>query len=138
MTFDASNRKAIRLAEKALVERERAKIDYLCAAMSTPQGRLWFHDLLADCGIGNETPIFEPIKDYYTSGRRSVGLQIRALLETHCPDQYIQMMKDEHVRLAAAAERSRRAGAGWNDFGSELDPTSDNPAADELWNGPET
>ncbi len=51
MTYDASNRKDIRRAEKEARAQEVERINYLCAAMTTRQGRHWFHDLLWFCGF---------------------------------------------------------------------------------------
>lgn len=127
MPFDATNRKDIRAREKEVNERHLTHIKFLGASMDTPEGRLYFHDLLVNCAVGVDIPSFEPNRDYFTSGRRSIGLQIKALLETHCPDQYLQMMREEHARIAAATERSRFTDARRNasEPGSVREPGPD-------------
>ena len=117
MTYDASNRKSIRAAEKQARIDERTALEFLAHAMSTVPGRLWLHDLLASCQIFAVAPAFESARDYFALGQRNVGSRIFADILTHCPDQYILMMKEANVRLATATERTRLANDGRDAFG---------------------
>lgn len=108
MTYDASNRKDIREAEKASELLETQLREFITVSMSTALGRRWFYHHLARCQCFVDVPTFEPNRDYFASGRRSIGLQDMAQIMTHCPDQYNLMLSEENVRLAAATERSRQ------------------------------
>jgi hypothetical protein len=108
VTYDASNRKDIRAAEKASAELDRSHLEVMTLLMSHAAGRSWFYHRLASCQCFVDVPTFEPYHDYFSAGRRSVGLQDMAALQTHCPDQYILMIREENVRLAALAQRLSR------------------------------
>jgi hypothetical protein len=92
--YDASNRKDIRRAEKAAQQIERARIDFLHASLGTPQGRVWFHDLLSRCHLFSDPFSGESLMEAYLKGERNVGLRIFAEILENCPDQYILMMKE--------------------------------------------
>jgi hypothetical protein len=131
--YDASNRKDIRRAEKEARQDEIRALDYLIGAMSIPQGRAWFYDLLEACHCFNEVPNWEPYQEMYYKGMRNVGLRVFAQITAHCPDDYILMMKeanaraierdiranrDHDARSAASAEYSGSSDAGWDSEGS--------------------
>lgn len=111
--YDATNRKEIRRLEKLNAIAESNRVNFLCAAMSQPQGREWMHYLLEKCHLTRGERTFEPFKDYFMDGERNVGLQLFADIQTHCPDAYIKMMQEAHDRSierelldrAAAAEQ---------------------------------
>lgn len=130
MTYDASNRKDIRAAEKAADLLSAQLREFLTITMSTPLGRRWFYHFLSACQCFVDTPTFEPNRDYFSSGRRSIGLHYMAEILTHCPDQYNLMLSEEHARLAAATERSRRQDARRDDYRPELDPADGDPDPD--------
>lgn len=135
--YNASNRKDIRAAEKEAHDREVAKLDYLKAAMSVPQGRQWFHDFLEACHIFSDPFTGDPLREAYSKGERNVGLLIYSEIVTHCPDDFILMMKEAHGRrLAADTLRNRTARerpdsevAGWDDSG-QLGDSADSDTAD--------
>lgn len=115
MTYDASNRKQIRAAEKAAERLEQDRIEFIRAALATTQGRTWFYHFLADCGVFQIDPTFEPNRDYFALGMRNVGLKVFADIKSNCPDLYILMEQQEHARilsLTAATERSSSPNPG--------------------------
>jgi len=129
MPYDASNRKDIRRAEKDAKADEVARIDFLRAAMSTIQGRAWFYNLLEFCHLFSDPFSGQALLEAYSKGERNVGLRIFADLLAHCPDYYIQMVKDANDRRtlrdsrrpdpdpdddSAPAERSSSADSGWD------------------------
>lgn len=129
MTYDASNRKDIRRAEKEAHAQEVARIDYLKAAMSVAQGRHWFHDLLEFCGCFRGECAFETNRDYFAAGMRNVGLRMFADITTHCPDDYVTMMKEANGRRTSldtahnrstAAEQPGSTDAGWDAEGPDF------------------
>jgi hypothetical protein len=130
MTYDASNRKDIRRAEKEARANELARVDYLKAAMSVPQGRHWFYDLLEACHLFADPFTGVALTEAYLKGERNVGLRIFADIITHCPDDYISMMKEAnarritaYVRDSSAAEQSGSSNLGRDAEGSDLDDT---------------
>jgi hypothetical protein len=141
MTYDASNRKDIRKAEKRAAEVDRARAEFLRHAMSTTAGRLWFHDLLTECGVFRVDPTFDPHRDYFLLGIRNIGLRIFAEIQATTPDLYILMEQEAYARSIADTVRDgtdRSAGpgrgeypgspnGGWNDPGPDADISTPDP-----------
>jgi hypothetical protein len=98
MTYDASNRKDIRRAEKDAKAAEIQRLDYLKAAMSMPQGRAWFYTLLESCHLFADPFTGDPLREAYLKGERNVGLALFADIIAHCPDDYIKMVKEANGR----------------------------------------
>jgi hypothetical protein len=123
----ATSTKSIREMEKAAVEFERNRINFLVSAMGLSQGRAYFFDLLEFCQSFVITPSFETNRDYTALGQRNVGMRIFAEIMLHCPATYTTMMEEANARdlVAAARQRSVQQSPGWNDPGSELDPVDD-------------
>jgi hypothetical protein len=120
--YDASNRKQIREAEKAARRADKDRVEFLRATLNHVQGRTWFYTLLADCHCFNQPPTFDPHKDYFALGERNVGLRIFAEIIAHCPDQYLQMMKEADARDLLTDTRTEHAGSpepGWDVEGRE-------------------
>ena len=127
MPYDASNRKDIRRAEKDAKLDETMRIDFLRAAMSTIQGRAFFHDFLEFCHLFADPFTGDALIEAYRKGERNVGLRTFADLLAHCPDYYIQMVKEANDRRtvrdtrrsapaddATASERSGLEDSGWD------------------------
>jgi hypothetical protein len=95
---NASERKDIRRAEKLAAETERSRIEFIFAAMGTPQGRTYFHNLLSLCSIfdGSFTP--DALVEAFTKGQRNIGLMIYSDIVTHCPDYFVLMMKEASIQ----------------------------------------
>lgn len=135
MTYDASNRKDIRRAEKAARIAEAERINYLKAAMSTAAGRNWFCDLLEACHLFSDPFTADPLREAYSKGERNVGLRLFSDIIAHCPDYYILMMREANARRIESAildardaspELSGGTDAGWDTEGSDADSTGDN------------
>ena len=112
MNYDASNLKDIRRAERASRQAELARIEYLQAAMSMPQGRAWFHDLLLFTHVFDDPFTGNALAEAYRKGERNVGLRLFADIIAHCPDDYIRMVKEANGRAIEqriADERARSA-----------------------------
>lgn len=92
--YNASERKEIRRAEKAAKQRETDRIDFVVGAMSTRQGRLWFHDMLAACHIFSDPFTGDALMEAYSKGERNMGLGIYRDLVSHCPDLFVRMMQE--------------------------------------------
>ena len=136
MPYDASNRKDIRRAEKDAKIDETVRIDFLRAAMSTLQGRAYFYDFLEFCHLFADPFTGDALIEAYRKGERNIGLRTFADLLAHCPDYYIQMIKEANDRRIArdtrrsdfdsdpSSERSSLSDSGW-DVEGRLDSDSD-------------
>ncbi len=107
---NASERKDIRRYEKAAKLRETNRINFIVAAMSTPAGRVWFHDFLSACHIFADPFTGDALVEAYSKGERNVGLKVYNDIVTHCPNYFIDMMKEANIaeqvndRLDSAGE----------------------------------
>ena len=98
MTYDASDRKSIRKAEKASRLADRARQEVIVNLMSTTFGRAWLWDLLSSCHVFGQTFSPDPLMTAFSEGRRSVGLALLADVMLACPDQYITAAREANVR----------------------------------------
>ena len=96
--MNASERKAIRRAEKLAVVAERSRIEFVQAAMSTKQGRAWFHELLVRCAIFDGSFSGDALLEAFAKGQRNVGLMIYNDIVTNCPDAFVVMMKEANIQ----------------------------------------
>jgi len=122
MTYNAASRKDIRRAEKDARIDETMRIDFLRAAMSTTQGRAYFYEFLEFCHLFADPFSGDALVEAYRKGERNVGLRTFADLLAHCPDYYIQMVKEANDRRTARDARRPSA---------DPDDTADDPSADE-------
>ena len=98
MTYDASDRKSIRRAEKSARQSDRTRQEVITNLMSTTQGREWLWSLLESCHIFAQTFTAEPLATAFAEGRRAVGLAILGDIMFACPDQYITAAREANVR----------------------------------------
>lgn len=144
MAANSSDRKSIRALEKAALVEATIRADVIRATMSTPTGRYWMWQLLAQCHIFSQTFTADPLTTAFNEGQRSIGLSLMADILTTCPDQYITAQRESHERDTLTQQRSSPVRDGGNPGpiddsgpGSPPDgtgePESDRP---EVW-GPE-
>jgi hypothetical protein len=117
MSYDASNRKSIRRAEKAADIAAANRIAYVKHIMSEPFGRAWMHDLLAEAGMFQEQ--FVPNNQYITAfnlGKSAIIKPVWALVFNYCPNEYILMMQEQATKELVNGRRDN------DDAGS--DPTT--------------
>jgi len=95
---NAAEREDIRRAEKAAAEAERSRLEFVFAAMSTKQGRVYFHSLLASCSIFDGSFSGDALLEAFTKGQRNIGLMIYNDIVTHCPDYFVLMMKEANIQ----------------------------------------
>lgn len=96
--MNAAERKSIRRAEKLAAETARARIEFVVAAMSTKQGRVYFHTLLSACSIFDGSFSGDALVEAFTKGQRNIGLMIYNDIVTHCPDEFVMMMKEATIQ----------------------------------------
>lgn len=116
---NASERKDIRKAEKIAKEIDRKRVDFIVAAMSTTQGRAWFHDLLVRCAIFDGTYTGDSHLEAFTKGQRNIGLMIYNDIVANCPDYFVSMMKEANIQEIVYARRDANTSV------NDLDGTAD-------------
>ena len=95
MTYDGSNRKHIRQAEKSAIVADNERKLFVAHIMSTLPGRAWMHQLLSQCHIFH-TPFVAGAPDFtaYNCGQQNLGLQIFADVHAAAPREYVLMMQE--------------------------------------------
>lgn len=106
MTYDGSNRKHIRQAEKAALVAENERKLFVAHIMSTLPGRAWMHDLLLKCSIFS-TPFVAGAYDItaFKCGGQNIGLQIFADVHASAPREYVLMMQEASQKESANDRR---------------------------------
>ena len=66
----------------------------IIALMLERQGRRIMFDLLSRCGVYTGSFAADPQLTAYNEGKRSVGLTYLDVLNTHCADQFVLMLKE--------------------------------------------
>lgn len=140
---NAADRKSIRAQEKSAAIADRSRREVIGQIMSTAPGRAWLWDTLSTCSIFVTTHNPDPYIASFNEGRRSVGLALLADIMVHCPDLYIEAMREANVRHIsndASANNSgsasadplaeRRSGevADGGDSGAEPDTSDEAPS----------
>lgn len=135
---NASDRKEIRRLEKAAKLAELQRREVITQVMVSLPGRAWMWDVLSACSIFSTTHVpADALASSFQEGRRSVGLSLLADIMAHCPDQFIQAMREQNERRilddnatarsddaldsTALAERSGSAQPDRGDSGTESD-----------------
>jgi hypothetical protein len=98
MTYNANNRKDIRRAEKAAALEQEKRVNFIVAAMSTEQGRAWFHRLLSDCRIFSDPFTGDALLEAHNKGERNIGLRVFADIMANCPSYYVTMMTEANIK----------------------------------------
>jgi len=92
--YDSGDQKAVEAAAKAAKQAEKDRVAFLEGAMSIPNGRKWFYDLLARTGVGRNPYSASDRGTAFSCGELNIGLPIMADLLNHCPKMYQLMMEE--------------------------------------------
>lgn len=124
MSYDASDRKDVRRAEKASRSAESARIAYVRHIMSDSAGREWMHGLLETCNIFH-TPFVAGHLDVtaHNCGAQNVGLVTFKDIVLHCPDQYVLMMKEQATKENTNGRRTESTDTSGDNSGDSPDLT---------------
>ena len=98
MADNAADRKDIRRKEKEARIADRQRREVIGQIMSTAPGRAWLWDRLSSCHVFHTTFNGDALASAFQEGQRSVGLALLADILAHCPDQYIQAMREANER----------------------------------------
>jgi len=106
MTYDGSNRKHIRQAEKSAAIADNERKLFVVHIMSTLPGRAWMHQLLASCNIFH-TPFVAGAYDItaFKCGSQNIGLQLFADVHASSPREYVLMMQEAQSKEVANDRR---------------------------------
>ena len=128
MSDNAADRKDVRRREKAARQAEVARREVIAQLMSTTPGRQWLWDKLSECQCFHTTFVTgDALASAFQEGRRSMGLSLLADIMAHCPDQYIQAMRESNERSTLDERRSSPQSDG-GDSGSVTDPDTGDEA----------
>ena len=98
MNYNASDRRAIKRAQKTSAANAQERIDFIVAAMGTKQGRAWFFDLIASCHVFADPFSGDALLEAYSKGERNVGLKVYVDIVSNCPDHFITMMGESKIK----------------------------------------
>lgn len=95
---NAANRASVRAAEKDAQQAESVRRQVIVSMMSHPDGRRWVHDRLEEAHIFSTSFHENTHVMAFLEGQRNSGLQLFNDLMLHCPEQFIQMMREKNAR----------------------------------------
>lgn len=108
---NASVRASVRAQEKAAERSAAVRAEVITSLMSHPSGREYVHDILSQAHVFHTSFTTDVSQMCFAEGERSFGLRFLADVMDHCPEQFIQMMRETNAR-------------------SDLDRTEPQPVAD--------
>lgn len=93
-SYDTSEPQEVNKAKKKAGRTRADRLKFIEAAMSMPQGRAWFYDLLVRCKVFN-TPFQEdPYRTAFNCGMSNVGLMCLSDIQDAAPQHYIVMVNE--------------------------------------------
>lgn len=126
MSYDASDRKQVRAAEKLARNAERDRQLVVAQLCSTTSGREWIWNKLEAAHIFHTSYNENPIAMAFAEGERNQGLQLLGDVMAACPEQFLEMMREANVRRTLADTRANTAAAdgteGRSDASTEPEP----------------
>ena len=126
MTYNAGERRDVKLAEKASRRAERDRLEVITNLMSTPPGRAYTLDFLERTHVFASSFTPNALTMAFSEGERNVGLQLLNDIMRACPSEYIEMMEERNARDITADTTRRRNGSDDADriiaTGDDADP----------------
>jgi hypothetical protein len=93
--FDnASDPRTVDQKEKLQRERSRAKEDFIRASLGTREGRIWFWDLLDECGVFRNPWAANALVTAHACGEMNVGQKVLSEVVRIVPDYFSTMLKE--------------------------------------------
>jgi hypothetical protein len=94
--YDTSEPTEVNKAKKRASRTRADRLQFVGAAMTTPQGRAWYYDMLVRCKVIN-TPFSEdPYRTAFNCGQQNIGLQILSDIQDSAPNEYVKMITENH------------------------------------------
>jgi hypothetical protein len=88
--------RAVEKNEKLRRERDRAKEDFVRAALSSREGRIWFWDLLARCGVFRNPWTANALVTAHACGEMNIGQELLGEVTRLVPDYFATMLKENN------------------------------------------
>lgn len=92
--YDTSEPLQVNKAKKKAARTRADRLEFVAAAMTTPQGRAWFYDTLVRCKVFNTPFQDDPYRTAFNCGQNTVGLMILDDIQMSAPSEYITMIKE--------------------------------------------
>ena len=130
---NAASRKEIRRKEKSarLVEKTRGSV--IIELMSTTNGRNYVWDQLASAHVFSTSYSPDALQMAFSEGERNSGLRLLNDIIDWCPEQFIQMMREQNERNAndhrSPGDNDDR-GPGYESFPDDPDDDGIDPGHD--------
>lgn len=123
---NAASRASVRAAEKESQQLDAVRRQVITGLMSHPDGRRYVHEELQSAHIFSTSFNADTHVMSFLEGERNSGLRLFADIMRHCPEQFIQMMREKNARDDLDASRD-----------TQPDPDPDEPAADDSGRTPD-
>ena len=113
--YDSSNPRHIKLAQKSAKAIADSKSGFINHIMGLVDGRTFIHDLLASCGVFEQTVFTgDALTTAFNCGRHSIGQQLVDDIMRVCPDDFVKMKREANARNASDDARRSRSDADAN------------------------
>jgi hypothetical protein len=96
LEYSPSDRRAVEKGEKVRKERDRAKKDFVRAALGSREGRIWFWDLLGRCGVFRNPWTANALVTAHACGEMNIGQEVMAEIVSVVPDYFATMLKENN------------------------------------------
>lgn len=93
-TVDTSDPVEVNKARKKDARTRADRGRFVEGAMTIPEGRAWFYDLLVFCKV-IKTPFDEdPYRTAFNCGQQNIGLKIMLDIQDFAPEEYLKMITE--------------------------------------------
>lgn len=98
-SYDTSDPKQVNDSRKKSARTRADRLEFVKAAMGTPQGRSWYYDILVFCKVFNSPYISgDPYSTTFNCGQQNIGLRVLDDIQTAAPEQYINMIRENKTK----------------------------------------
>lgn len=91
-THDLTDERAA-LQEQVRLQRDQERADY-AFIMASASGRRVMRQLLDEAGQNRSSFLGGPEGTFFREGERNVALRLNLRLRQHCPNEYLQMIRE--------------------------------------------
>jgi hypothetical protein len=95
---DLGDEKYVKGRVHSAKQRDAIRSRVLRNVMASIDGREWMYELLTLCHVYQTSFSPDALWMAKAEGERTIGLQLIGQIQIHCPEQYLQMMKEAKDR----------------------------------------
>lgn len=92
--YDTSDPQQVNTARKKSARTRADRMEFVAAAMTTPQGRAWFYDIIEFCHCFKTSFSGDPYVTAFNSGEQNIGLRILDDIQMAAPEFYLTMITE--------------------------------------------